>query len=120
MSKKLYNIFVNIFRLIPSVQCILSIITSILCCFEFKTYYVQYFCGISFCTLAFYYIASYLFKFCWKHRLCIHYLSFIWLWSLLDITFKIPIDDLSYLLVEIIVFILMLMYYVKRRYFVPN
>jgi hypothetical protein len=65
-------------------------------------------------------MASYLFKFCWKHRLCIHYLSFIWAFSVLDIIFCFTISNFTYTMIEIIVFVLMLMYYGKRRYFMAN
>ena len=56
---------------------------------------LTYIGGISFLTIGFLYLSSYVFKFCEYHRMFLHYIVIINVLSYIDMTWGIPLSDLN-------------------------
>ena len=72
-----------------------------------------------FCLIGFVYIASYLLKFCEYHRIFLHYIVVTWIINIIDLYIGIPINDLEYLCLQMIVagisLFIILYFYLKRK-----
>ena len=64
---------------------------------------LSYLGGTSIFTLIFLYLSSYVFKFCSYHRMFLHYVLITWIINITDYYIGIPIDDLEYLCLQLIV-----------------
>lgn len=116
MNKDVYKIFLNLIKYLPLIQALFIGIILTLSCLGIYINIINSLIGISLITLIFYYISSYLFKFCKIHRLGIHCLSTIWLLETLDSIFKFQITNGIYLLIVLIIYILFISYYIYLKY----
>ena len=73
MNKLLYKIELYLVKVIPMIQVLLSLLNTTLSYFDINTVILSYIGSVSFITLLFLYITSYVFKFCEYHRMFIHY-----------------------------------------------
>lgn len=64
---------------------------------------LSYIGGISVIPLIFLYLASYMFRFCEYHRMFLHYIVFTWIINITDYYVGIPISDLEYLCLQMII-----------------
>lgn len=67
----------------------------------YECHWISYFGGISFLTLAFLYLASYVFRFCAYHRIFLHYVLLTNTISVIDFEFGIPITNYALLCTHI-------------------
>ena len=73
MNKLLYKIELYLVKVIPMIYALLSLLNTTLSYFDINTVILSYIGSVSFITLLFLYITSYVFKFCEYHRMFIHY-----------------------------------------------
>ena len=97
-----------------------ALLNSILSYFNIDLYILSYIGGISIFTMVFLYLSSYVFKFCEYHRMFLHYVVVTWIINTIDYYIGIPINDLEYLCLQIIIagislFIILLLYYKTNK-----
>jgi hypothetical protein len=70
-------------------------------------------------TIVFFYISSYVFKFCAYHRMFMHYTTSVWVINIYDMCVGIPLDDrgmlLIYLMITGVSLFIILYFYVKHH-----
>ena len=79
---------------------------------------LTYIGGISFLTLGFLYLSSYVFRFCEYHRMFLHYIVVINILSYIDMAWGIPISDsnLFILYTSIAVIFMFIIIYMKVKH----
>ena len=97
-----------------------ALLNSILSYFNIDLYILSYIGGISIFTMVFLYLSSYVFKFCEYHRMFLHYVVITWIINTIDYYIRIPINDLEYLCLQMIIagislFIILLLYYKTNK-----
>lgn len=103
LSKALYKIQLYLLKVIPVVMAFISLLNSTLSYFDIDLPVLSYIVGNSLLTIVYFYITSYLFKFCSYHRMFMHYTTITWMLNVIDLYIGIPIGDLPYLLLQLIV-----------------
>lgn len=93
ITRRQHQITMLVFKWLPAVMAF-SYIMNVYCAF-IGTWFqmVTHFVGLALTPLIFYYIASYVFHFCWYHRLFIHFIAIEELINLTDWYFHIPISN---------------------------
>lgn len=116
-SKVLYKSVLAFLKIIPMLICFLDIVNTVLCILGIECRWLSYIGGISFLTLAFLYLASYVFRFCSYHRMFLHYVLVTNILSVIDFEFGIPISNRGMLDIHIVIFgiFLFLVLYFYRR-----
>lgn len=93
ISRTQHQYLMLIFKWLPAVMAF-SFFMNVYCAFAGVWFQViTHFLGLAITPLVFYYIASYIFHFCWYHRLFIHYIAIEELINLTDWYFRIPISN---------------------------
>ena len=97
-----------------------ALLNSILSYFNIDLYILSYIGGISIFTMVFLQLSSYVFKFCGYHRMFLHYVVVTWIINTIDYYIGIPINDLEYLCLQMIIagislFIILLLYYKTNK-----
>lgn len=85
------------------IMALLSLLNSILSYFDIDLVIFSYLGSVSILTLVFLYLSSYVFRFCEYHRMFLHYVLVTWIINILDYYVGIPISDLEYLCLQMIV-----------------
>lgn len=93
LSKPLYKIELYLLKIIPMIMAALHLMSTILFYFGIDLEILSYLGGVSFLTLGFLYLSSYVFKFCEYHRMFLHYIVVTNLISIYDTYIGIPISD---------------------------
>lgn len=119
-SKILYKIELLLLKIIPILMSLCSVCNSILSYFNIEVVTINYIGGVSLLPLIFLYLSSYVFKFCGYHRMFLHYLLITDIINIYDYHVGIPLDDLEYLCLHmiitlIIMFIVLYMYSIKNK-----
>lgn len=117
ISHKLLDYLTNLTKYIPVISAIVSILFTVFGYFNLHIHYLSFISNISLLYLILLYILSYLLHFCWKHRLCIHFLSIYYILSLIDSYFKLPISDASYTLSILLIACMFIIYYFMRMFY---
>ena len=115
-SKRLYKFELILLKFIPFILAIACLLNTILSYFGIDLAILTYLCGISFFTLLFLFVSSYVFKFCLYHRLPLYYVIVNNLLAIYDYHIGIPLNDkhllILYLIIAWIFYILILIDYV--------
>jgi hypothetical protein len=102
-SKTLYKIELGLLKVIPIILALTALLDSILSYFGIDLYILSYIGGVSIFTMLFLYLSSYVFKFCEYHRMFLHYIVSTWIINIIDYYVGIPISDLEYLCLQMII-----------------
>lgn len=102
-SKLLYKIELSLLKFIPAILAFITLLNSVLSYFGIDLYILSYIGGVSILTMIFLYISSYVFRFCKYHRMFLHYVVVTWVINIIDYYSNIPINDLEYLCLQVIV-----------------
>lgn len=118
--KTLYKIELRLLKIIPMILAFTALLNSILSYFNIDLYILSYIGGISIFTMIFLYLSSYVFKFCEYHRMFLHYVVVTWIINTIDYYIGIPINNLEYLCLQMIIagislFIILLLYYKTKK-----
>ena len=118
-SKTLYKIELGLLKVIPMILALTALLNSILSYFGIDLYILSYIGGVSIFTMLFLYLSSYVFKFCEYHRMFLHYIVSTWIINIIDYYVGIPISDLEYLCLQMIIagvsLFIILYLYVRSR-----
>ena len=93
LSKPLYKIELYLLKVIPMIMAALCLTNTTLFYFGIDATILTYMGGVSFLTLGFLYLSSYVFRFCAYHRMFLHYIVVINVLSYIDMNWGIPISD---------------------------
>ena len=119
MNKLLYKVTVIVLKILPILLAFITLLNSILSYFNIDLVILSYIGGVSLITILFIYVASYTFRFCEYHRIFLHYIVVTWIINIIDLYIGIPINDLEYLCLQIIVagisLFIILYFYLKRK-----
>lgn len=102
-SKTLYKVELGLLKVIPMILALTALLNSILSYFGIDLYILSYIGGVSIFTMLFLYLSSYVFKFCEYHRMFLHYIVSTWIINITDYYVGIPISDLEYLCLQMII-----------------
>ena len=102
-NKTLYKIELGLLKVIPMILALTALLNSILSYFGIDLYILSYIGGVSIFTMLFLYLSSYVFKFCEYHRMFLHYIVSTWIINTIDYYVGIPISDLEYLCLQMII-----------------
>lgn len=118
-SKYLYKAVLIFLKVIPALLAFFDILNTTLGFLGIECSLVSYIGGVSFLTLAFLYLTSYVFQFCEYHRIFLHYIVLSNLISIIDFEFGIPVSDRGLLDIHFILLGLVLFFalylYLKGR-----
>lgn len=103
IDKLLYKIELYLVKVIPMIYALLSLLNTTLSYFNIDVVVLSYIGSVSFVTLLLLYITSYVFKFCEYHRMFIHYTTITWVLNIIDLYIGIPVSDVGYLGIQLIV-----------------
>ena len=103
LNKSLYKIELYLMKIMPMLYALLSLLNTVLSYLDIDCVILSYIGSVSFITLLFLYITSYVFKFCEYHRVFIHYTTITWILNIIDLYIGIPISNVAYLGVQLIV-----------------
>ena len=119
MNKLLYKTTVIVLKILPMLLAFITLLNSILSYFNIDLVILSYIVGVSLITILFIYVVSYIFMFCEYYRIFLHYIVVTWIINIIDLYIGIPINDLEYLCLQIIVagisLFLILYFYLKRK-----
>lgn len=119
-SKLLYKIELFLLKIIPMLMAACSACNSILSYFDIEVVIINYIGGVSLLPLIFLYLSSYVLKFCAYHRMFLHYLLITDIINIYDYHIGIPLDNLEYLCLHMIVtvismFIILYLYMNRKK-----
>ena len=117
LSKPLYKIELYLLKVIPMIMAALHLVNTTLFYFGLDLEILSYLGGVSFLTLGFLYLSSYVFKFCEYHRMFLHYVAVTNLICIYDTYVGIPISDGVLFIVNISIagMFLFIILYLKRH-----
>lgn len=95
LSKALYKIELYLLKVIPMIMAALCLANTTLFYFGIDVTVLTYIGGVSFLTLGFLYLSSYVFKFCTYHRMFLHYIVVVNILSYIDLEYGIPLSDFN-------------------------
>lgn len=97
------------------VMAFICLLNTVLSYFDIDIPLLSYISSNSILTIIFFYMSSYVFRFCEYHRMFMHYTTIIWVLNIYDLYIGIPVDDLNLFLIYqiitgIVLFIILYMY----------
>lgn len=102
LKVSLYKIEVYSLKVIPVVLAIGDLLNTLLYWFKVNAAIISYIGGVSFITLLFLYLSSYVFKFCEYHRMPLHFIVVNNIINIYDWYIGIPIGLVEMLLLEVV------------------
>lgn len=115
LNKTLYKSMLIVLRVIPMLIALCDIINTSLYIFDIDTILPSTIGGISFLTLIFLYLSSYVFKFCKYHRMFIHYVTANNIISLIDYKYELGLPYIIYIITIGILLFGVLFFYLKEK-----
>lgn len=123
LNKPLYKIELYLLKVIPMIMAALHLASTTLFYFGIDPEILSYLGGVSFLTLGFLYLSSYVFKFCEYHRMFLHYVVVINLISIYDTYIGIPVTDGALFIINTSIagiFLFIILYLRKREQFLKK
>jgi hypothetical protein len=115
----LHKVLILLIKIIPMVLAMLAVLNTTLSYFYIDLPILSYIGGVSVLSLVFFYLASYVFKFCKYHRMFLHYITLNWVLNIIDYYWGIPISDKGIFLIYMVitgVFLFVILYlYLKTK-----
>ena len=103
LNKTLYKIELYLIKVIPMLLAGITLLNTILSYIGLDTPILSYIGGVSFLTLGFLYLTSYVFKFCSWHRMFLHYTLAINVLNTYDYYIGIPVSDYSLFRIHVVI-----------------
>lgn len=123
LSKPLYKIELYLLKVIPMIMAALHLANTTLFYFGIDLEILSYIGGVSFLTLGFLYLSSYVFKFCEYHRMFLHYVVVTNLICIYDTYVGIPLSDGALFITNISIagiFLFIILYLKKHEQFLKE
>lgn len=119
LRNSLYKIELYLIKTIPILTAAVYLLNTILSfVFDIDAPILSYIGGVSIFTLMFFYLSSYVFKFCTYHRMFIHYITFNWLLNIYDYYIGVPLNNRNMFALYIIItglFMFLILYFHQKE-----
>lgn len=118
VNKNLYKVTLELLKVIPMLFAFCDALHTILDLCGVDAPALSYFGGISFLTLAFLYLISFVFRFCVYHRMFLHYVLVNNIISTLEFTVGLPVNFLGLCCIfsiNLCIFAFLILYFYKRE-----
>lgn len=118
VNKKWYKLTLGLLKIIPMLLALCDGLNTLTCLLGYDTPLFSLFGGVSFLTLVFLYLVSYVFRFCIYHRMFLHYVLVNNLISLTDYMIGLPVGFLGLCCifsVNACVFLFLILHFYRRR-----
>lgn len=106
LNIKLYKLLILSSKVFPILIALCYLLNVVLSYFGMNDVPLNYLGGMSFIPLLYLYITSYTLKLCNYHRIYLHYIVIVDIINILDFYHFIPLTNLEYMMVFLILFIL--------------
>ena len=117
VNKEQYKLVLKYLKVIPMLLALCDVLNTIFYFIGIEIEAFSFIGGISFLTLAFLYLVSYVFRFCIYHRMFLHYVVVNNILSIVDYTIGIPASLNAMLVTWLIytgIFLFLILYFRKR------
>lgn len=118
INKRWYKVTLGLLKVIPMLLATCDALNTLTCLLGYNFIILSFIGGVSFLTLAFLYLVSYVFRFCIYHRMFLHYVLVNNTISTLEFTVGLPVDFLGLCCIFSInasVFLFLILYFYKRE-----
>ena len=118
INKRLYKTVLLFIKVIPMLLAITEALNTTLDLLWINTSILSYFGGVSFLTLAFLYLISYVFRFCRYHRMFLHYVLVNNTLCIIEYTVGIPVSYAGLIAIFIVtfcVFLFLILYFYRKE-----
>ena len=95
IDKRWYKVTLGLLKVIPILLAACDAINTLTCLLGYDLVVLSFIEGVSFLTLAFLYLVSYVFRFCIYHRMFLHYVLVNNIISTLEFTVGLPVSFLG-------------------------
>lgn len=106
LNIKLYKLLILSSKTFPILIALCYLLNVVLSYFGMNDIPLNYIGGMSFIPLLYLYITSYALKLCNYHRIYLHYIVIVDIINILDFYYFIPLSNLEYMMLFLILFIL--------------
>lgn len=106
LNIKLYKLLIQSSKIFPILIALCYLLNVVLSYFGMNDVPLNYLGGMSFIPLLYLYITSYTLKLCNYHRIYLHYIVIVDIINILDFYHFIPLTNLEYMMLFLILFIL--------------
>lgn len=115
LNNMLYKVTLYLIKIMPMLIAICDILNTLFWLLGINLGILSYIGGVSFLTIILLYLLSVIFKFCFYHRMFIHYVLLNNILSIFDYYNIIPIHKIIYLVLLGITLFLVLYFYLKEK-----
>lgn len=117
LNKKSVKFFVLTTKYIPMLIAIIHFINTTISFFHGNDIPLNYIGGISLLSVYYLYVASYAFKLCCYYRMFLHYIVICNVINIFDYYIGIPINDVEYYLLQVIITIIVMFIVIYLKFF---
>lgn len=118
IDKKWYKVTLGLLKVIPMLLATCDALNTLTCLLGYDLVIFSFIGGVSFLTLAFLYLVSYVFRFCIYHRMFLHYVLVNNIISTLEFTVGLPVSFLGLCCIFSInfcVFLFLILYFHQKE-----
>lgn len=118
IDKKWYKVTLGLLKVIPMLLATCDALNTLTCLLGYDLVIFSFVGGVSFLTLAFLYLVSYVFRFCIYHRMFLHYILVNNIISTLEFTVGLPVSFLGLCCIFSInfcVFLFLILYFHQKE-----
>lgn len=118
INKRWYKVTLGLLKVIPMLLATCDALNTLTCLLGYNFIILSFIGGVSFLTLAFLYLVSYVFRFCIYHRMFLHYVLVNNIISTLEFTVGLPVDFLGLCCifsVNFCIFLFLILYFYKKE-----
>ena len=118
VSKEWYKVTLQLLKVIPMLLATCDALNSFTWLLGYDTPLFSYIGGVSFLTLAFLYLISYVFRYCIYHRMFLHYILVNNIIGTLEFTVGIPVDFTTLCCIvtaNFCIFLFLILYFRKKE-----
>ena len=117
LSKKMVKIFVLVTKYLPMLIALIHFLNATISFFYGNDIPLNYLGGISLLSVSYLYLASYTFKLCEYYRMFLHYIVICDIINIIDLYVGIPITDIEYYILFIIITIITMFIVIYLKFF---
>jgi len=119
-NKRLYKVFLVVLKVLPIAFALCAALNTVLSFLAIDLVILSYIGGVTFLSLLFMYLSSYVFNFCAYHRVFLDYAVINNIINVIDLYIGIPVTDLGMLCVQMIILFVVLaialILYLKKKH----
>ena len=117
LSKKTVKIFVLVTKYLPMLIAIIHFLNTVISFFYGNDIPLNYIGGVSLLSVSYLYLASYTFELCEYYRMFLHYIVICNFLSIYDYYIGIPINDIEFFLLMIMITIVIMFIIIYLKFF---